>query len=325
MWQNGVSVSECFGLSPWRQRLAELRLTFRGDPSTPKSRFDRTSLGLLRPRLSLPLWLGLRPAGRLSPVYNLFNHAQPDPELGWSVMKRTVRDFRGGTLSYDSHNGTDFAVPPGTPVVAAAPGTVLRVSNEFNRGGLKVFVDHGLGLFTSYNHLSRASVRPGDRLGRAQPLGLSGASGLDGFLLFPWSTPHVHFNVWLGGAYVDPFARDGEVSLWRGGENRPLPHRDGEVNEAMPPTDWDHDAVDELLRHCRHPGAVADITSAEAPDQRAMNAHFHLVYFPSRFERRLPLLRTTMSRAQVLDLPLPADEYDGALLPAQGSPSISSK
>jgi hypothetical protein len=52
-----------------------------------------------------------------------------------------VRDFRGGTLTYDSHNGTDFAVPPGTIVVAAAPGRVLRASSEFNRGGLKVFVD----------------------------------------------------------------------------------------------------------------------------------------------------------------------------------------
>ena len=73
-----------------------------------------------------------------------------------------VRDFRGGTLTYDSHNGTDFAVPVGTEVLAAAPGRVFRVSNEFHRGGLKVFIDHGAGLITTSNHLARSLVRPGD-------------------------------------------------------------------------------------------------------------------------------------------------------------------
>ncbi len=78
-------------------------------------------------------------------MYNLFNRTPTPLEDGWSVRKTQVTDFRGGTLTYDSHNGTDFAVPVGTVVVAPAPGKVLRISSEFNRGGLKVFLDHGRG------------------------------------------------------------------------------------------------------------------------------------------------------------------------------------
>jgi murein DD-endopeptidase len=154
----------------------------------------------------LRTWLGRRRADRRVPIYNLFNRTPTPIADGWSVRKTQVRDFRGGTLTYDSHNGTDFAVPPGTIVVAAAPGRVLRVSSEFNRGGLKVFVDHGRGLVTTSNHLGRALVRDGDLVRRGQPIALSGASGIDMFLMFPWNVPHVHFNVWLNGEPVDPFA-----------------------------------------------------------------------------------------------------------------------
>ena len=71
-------------------------------------------------------------------------------------MKKTqVADFRGRDLTYDSHNGTDFAIPVGTRVLTAAAGRVVRQVSEFNRGGLKLFVDHGQGLMTCYAHLAR--------------------------------------------------------------------------------------------------------------------------------------------------------------------------
>ena len=57
---------------------------------------------------------------------------------------------------------------------------------------------------------ARALVRPGDRVGRGETIAISGYSGLDGVVTFPWGTPHVHFNVWLDGLYVDPFAAPGE-------------------------------------------------------------------------------------------------------------------
>ena len=75
-----------------------------------------------------------------------------------------MEDFRGHELTYDSHNGTDFAVPVGTRVTAAADGEVIRVSNEFHRGGLKLFIDHGCGVVTSYNHLATVEVAAGDSI-----------------------------------------------------------------------------------------------------------------------------------------------------------------
>lgn len=190
-----ITPLEVFGLSPLTLRAREALLALRGGTGVPRSRFGLSSLRILRPALGVSTWLGRRRADRRIPIYNLFNRTPTAVEQGWSVRKTQVRDFRGGTLTYDSHNGTDFAVTVGTIVVAPAPARVLRVSSEFNRGGLKVFLDHGRGLTTSSNHLARALVRVGDEVERGQPIGLSGYSGIDGFVAFPWSVPHVHFNV----------------------------------------------------------------------------------------------------------------------------------
>lgn len=310
------SVTEVFGLSPFAERARDALRTFRGDPFTPPSRFDRTSLRILKPTLSIPLWLGIPARGRRVPIYNLFNHTRPPIEDGWSVRVTQVRDFRGGALTYDSHNGTDFAIPPGTVVVAAAPGRVVRVSNEFDRGGLKVFVDHGDGLITTSNHLSRALVRPGDRVRRGEPIALSGMSGIDGLLLFPWSTPHVHFNVWLDGAYVDPFALPGEVSLWRSA-NDPAPHRPapGDDDETIPDTAWDHDAVARAIAGCRDPELRVQLAAIDDPIERAATVLFQTNYYPTRFVERPSLYLTKSERRPRLDLPFSWRDFDGIVFP----------
>ena len=51
-------------------------------------------------------------------------------------------------MTYDSHIGTDFAIPPGTEVVAPAEGIVRVVELRMERGGRKVSIDHGDGLAT---------------------------------------------------------------------------------------------------------------------------------------------------------------------------------
>jgi murein DD-endopeptidase MepM/ murein hydrolase activator NlpD len=98
------------------------------------------------------------------------------------------------------HTGTDFGVPTGTPVRAAADGEVLQViwSGAYGR---RVVVDHGrVGgayIVTTYNHMSRFAVRKGQRLTRGQILGYSGSTG--------WSTgPHLHFEVLANGKFIDP-------------------------------------------------------------------------------------------------------------------------
>ena len=94
------------------------------------------------------------------------------------------------------HAGFDWAAPPGTPVLATNAGRVVLVADHFF-AGRNVVIDHGLGLFTLYFHLSEAGVAAGDRVREGQPLGAVGATGRV-------TGPHLHFAVILGGARVDP-------------------------------------------------------------------------------------------------------------------------
>ena len=312
--RSDLRLGEIFGLLPAGARLREARLAFTGEPGTPRSRFGVSSLRMLQPRQGVTTWLGRQRADGKVPIANLFNHTPTPVQDGWSVAVTKVRDFRGGEGTYDSHNGTDFVVPVGTPVVAAAPGRVLRVSSEFNRGGLKVLVDHGRGLVTSYNHLARALVAPGDLVARGAALALSGYSGLDGFLTFPWVAPHVHFNVWLCGVHVDPFAVDGEEPLWRGEGNEPNRDDGTGGDAAYEPADWAPTAVDEAATSCLHAPTRAAILAGPTFEQRAVNALFFASYFPTRFEAPPHLYRRQHERTRWLDLPF-GRPFDGALLP----------
>jgi len=312
-------VSEVFGLSPLGERAAEALKALRGDPNVPPTRFDHTSLRIFRPALALPLWLGRPARGREVPIYNLFNYEQPPPQEGWSVRVTRVRDFLGTGLTYDSHNGTDFAVPLGTVVVAGAAGVVRRISREFDRGGLKIFLDHGAGLITTSNHLARPLVTVGQRVARGEPIALSGYSGLDGLSTFPWGAPHVHYNVWFNGAYVDPFAPVGTAPLWRTG-NWPTPMPAGAPDDDIAPSDWDADAVEASLAACRDAVARAEIEAAPDLDTRALTVLFHRLYFPNRFVSAPPLYRSETSRARRLDLPFRAEDFDGIVFPHGANP-----
>lgn len=310
---NGLTLGEIFGLTPLRTRLRETLFMLRGDPHTPPSRFGVSSLKILSPKLSLQCYLGRRRADRRVPIYNLFNRTPTPVSEGWSVRVTRVRDFRGERNTYDSHNGTDFAVPPGTVVVSPAPGLVLRVASEFHRGGLKVFVDHGHGVVSTSNHLGRALVAPGQRVRRGEPIALSGSSGVDCVAAFPWTAPHVHFNVWLNGDAVDPFAEAGEVSLFRR-RNDPVPFRAGrdpDDSDEFRPTSWDEEGVERAIAACDD-GRLRDRLRAVVDlRQRAMDTLFHRNYFPTRFARRPLLYRERAERRPLLDLPFRAEDFEG--------------
>lgn len=108
---------------------------------------------------------------------------------------------KGSVWRAGYHKGTDFAVPIGTNVYAAAAGKVIAVqttegTNDF---GLHVKLDHGNGYETIYAHLSQVLVKIGDEVQKGQLIGKSGESGRV-------TGPHLHFEVRKNGAAVDPGA-----------------------------------------------------------------------------------------------------------------------
>jgi len=94
------------------------------------------------------------------------------------------------------HSGLDIAAPEGTPVLAPAAGTVLDTGNYFFNGNT-IFIDHGQGLISMYNHLSRISVKKGARVARGQRIGAVGKTGRV-------TGAHLHWTVSLNNARVDP-------------------------------------------------------------------------------------------------------------------------
>lgn len=307
--------TETFGLSPLSERWRDFVRAFLGDPNTPRSIFGLSSLKILKPRISIPIWLQQTRWDKRTQIYNFFNRVPGDLNEGYSVKVTYCRDFRGGRLTYDSHRGTDFAVPVGTPIVTCAPGKVLHISNEFDRGGLKVFVDHGRGLFTGYSHLSRTLVDVGDEVGRGDTLALSGASGVELFLLFPWVAPHLHLNVFLNGDLVDPFAKPGtdEVSLWRGG-GHPVPHRD-DGDEGYEPTEWDEEGVEETIEFIVDEELRDRLKANRNRAQVAAEILFQYNFYPTRFSRPPQVYRQEYPRESRLDLPFRSHDYVGVAYP----------
>lgn len=107
------------------------------------------------------------------------------------------------------HNGEDIAAPLGADVVAMNDGIVCLTADHFF-SGKGVFLDHGLGLYSMYFHLSEVSVKDGEIVKRGQVIGKVGASGRA-------TGPHLHWGVNLNGARVDP------LSLVKLSFTRPLP------------------------------------------------------------------------------------------------------
>ena len=184
----------------------------------------------------------------------------------------------------------------------------MLVPNEFNRGGLKVIIDHGHGIASSCNHLGRALVAVGDKVERGQPIALSGYSGIDGFLFFPWSAPHVHFNVFLDGKHVDPFPSNGEPSLWLGGGD-PLPP--GDTALEFEPSVWSAEAMSTTLASCRNDEVRARLSRITEEDLLAAELLYQVATYPTRFAERPNLYRATHQRREILSLPFLPGEFVG--------------
>jgi murein DD-endopeptidase MepM/ murein hydrolase activator NlpD len=96
------------------------------------------------------------------------------------------------------HEGIDIWAPEGTPIHAAAAGTVVWAGPR-NGYGNAVIIDHGSGVATAYAHQSAVAVSAGQSVGRGDVIGYVGHTGLA-------AGPHLHFEVRVGGKTYDPLA-----------------------------------------------------------------------------------------------------------------------
>lgn len=119
--------------------------------------------------------------------------------FGWRQTPPGTIDFygKGGYV----HTGIDFGAPCGTPVYAAAAGTVVFAGWDVYGGGNGVKISHGViqgnALLTAYYHNTSVQVSTGQHVGRGQLIAISGGTGNS-------TGCHAHFETWLNGVAVDP-------------------------------------------------------------------------------------------------------------------------
>lgn len=98
---------------------------------------------------------------------------------------------------YYNHRGLDIAAPNGTPIYAAASGTVISVKSQRSGYGKHIVIDHGNGVQTLYAHCSSMNVQVGQKVSRGQHIAGVGRTGYaTGY--------HLHFSVLINGVYKNP-------------------------------------------------------------------------------------------------------------------------
>ncbi len=142
--------------------------------STTFARFDRNYLMRMHRNVKPGIW----PVdGRLMSSYGI----REDPFSGEGAY----------------HTGVDIVAPTGTPVKSAADGVVIR-AEWFSGYGKLVVISHGNGMQTWYGHLSKFDVMAGQEIRQGEILGRVGSTGRV-------TAPHLHYEIRVGGAPVNPY------------------------------------------------------------------------------------------------------------------------
>lgn len=153
-------------------------------PASVQARIKRESeLVALATSVVTPEWLGDGPFAR--------PHGAPAwPNFGQRRLNNNVLQ--------SLHTGLDLRVPLGEAIRAANAGTVVLASDLY-LGGKTVIIDHGLGVFSSYGHMSELRVRRGEPVRKGATVGLCGSTGRS-------TGPHLHWSFKVLEARVDPEA-----------------------------------------------------------------------------------------------------------------------
>jgi murein DD-endopeptidase MepM/ murein hydrolase activator NlpD len=117
------------------------------------------------------------------------------PTKGWvtSGFGFRVNPFTGLT---QMHEGIDISNRVGTPIVSTANGIITEVGNDWVHGKFLV-ISHGFGMTTGYLHLSKVTVRVGEKVKRGQKVAEIGMTGRT-------TGPHLHYEVKINGIPVNP-------------------------------------------------------------------------------------------------------------------------
>jgi murein DD-endopeptidase MepM/ murein hydrolase activator NlpD len=182
-------IQQLIGIAPKTQKMAEVRHNLDALAAETKQTAEESNR--LR-RLTMHV-LNVRHLQELARAQALAAIPSIDPVSGAQVV---------GCYCYRSapdtefHPGVDLGADYGDVVHAAAAGTVA--SADWDGGyGKKIDIDHGNGYHTWYAHLSKIEVQPGQYVHKGQEIGLVGSTGFS-------TGPHLHYQVMLNGAPVDP-------------------------------------------------------------------------------------------------------------------------
>jgi hypothetical protein len=123
-----------------------------------------------------------------------------DDVFGYPVDNLIITSAYGAIRQYDTgpgrHAGVDLDGETGDAAYAAASGKIA-LSEALQVRGNSVIIDHGLGVYSVYCHLTDLAVQAGDAVTRGQPIGQLGSTGLS-------TGTHLHWEVRVGGVAVDP-------------------------------------------------------------------------------------------------------------------------
>jgi murein DD-endopeptidase MepM/ murein hydrolase activator NlpD len=149
-------------------------------------------------------------AARIAREQALVTRARERDDARADFAAGFVRPVAGGRISgvYGSqrilngeprapHMGLDIAVPTGTPITAPAAGIISFAEPDLYLTGGTVLLDHGHGLSSSFLHLSKIDVQPGQRVERGERIGAVGATGRA-------SGPHLHWGLNWFDTRLDP-------------------------------------------------------------------------------------------------------------------------
>ncbi len=120
----------------------------------------------------------------------------PNAHAGARFAERRSYVLNGEVVDTQTHMGYDFASTSHADIPSANDGVVV-FAGPLGIYGNTVIVDHGLGLFSLYGHLSEIAAQKGQAVAKSESLGKSGTTGLAG-------GDHLHFAMLLGGGFVDP-------------------------------------------------------------------------------------------------------------------------